>query len=259
MSTYGGDSWVPEAMHRKHQVDQLLADVHHLERYSNQWRRLSNGRFACLVCPHPPVLDTFPMLIVHRKGEKHQAASVKHEERDFRLQNEIQKRAALEASKATEIVRSNSEKPRSSSLPACSPLLEATRKRTAQALAMLDGTEMSCYSSTGRDVVPYTKQKISQSAPFFSATSSQVPSQPVKVGKTSADAATRQSDSGKRKKGQRESEPKVGSKEDQDRRHERERILRLREAGWRLDGNGKWFKDESVEFDSDEEAPTDLS
>jgi hypothetical protein len=64
MSTYGGDSWVPEAMHRKHQVDQLLADVHHLERYSNQWRRLSNGRFACLVCPHRPVLDTFPMLIV---------------------------------------------------------------------------------------------------------------------------------------------------------------------------------------------------
>jgi len=64
MSTYGGDSWVPEAMHRKHQVDQVLADVHQLDRYANHWRRLSNGRIACLVCPHRPVLDTFPMLIV---------------------------------------------------------------------------------------------------------------------------------------------------------------------------------------------------
>lgn len=171
---------------------------------------------------------------------------MKHEERDFRLQNEIQKRTALEASRGTEIVRSNPQRPQTSSLPACSPLLEATRKRTAQVLAMPGNSKMMSYSSTGRDAVPYTKQKISQGAHFFSATSSQVSTQPIKVEETSANAASQQSDSGKRKKGQRGSEPKVILKEDQDRRHEQERLLRLREAGWRLDGNGKWFKDESV-------------
>ena len=167
---------------------------------------------------------------------------MKQGEEDFRLQNEIQKRTALESSKATEIVR----KHHSSSLPACSPLLEATRKRTAQALAIADGSKMPCYSSTGRDAVPNTKLKISQGTPFSSATSSQISNQPIEVEKTSANAATHQSNSGKPKKGHRESEPKVGSKEDLDRRHERERLLRFREAGWRLDGNGKWFKDESV-------------
>ena len=64
MSTYGGDSWVPEAMHRKRQVDHLLADAHNLDHDSSQVRRLSNGRLACLVCPHHPVLDSFPVLIV---------------------------------------------------------------------------------------------------------------------------------------------------------------------------------------------------
>ncbi|KAG0623532.1 hypothetical protein M758_3G181100 [Ceratodon purpureus] len=259
MSTYGGDSWVPEAMRRKQQVDHVLQDVHLLDRYSDQWRRLSNGRIACLVCPHRPVLDTFPMLVIHRKGEKHQAAAVKHEERDFRLRNEIQKRTALEPSREAETVCSNPQRTQTSSLPACSPLLAATRKRTAQVLAMSDDSKGMRYSSTGGDVVPYTKQKFSQGTPFFSAAPSQVSTQPMKVEKTSTNTATLQSDSGKRKKGQRDSEPKVVSKEDQDRRHERERLLRLREAGWRLDGNGKWFRDESVEFDSDEEAPTDLS
>lgn len=172
---------------------------------------------------------------------------MKHEEKDFRLQNEIQKRTALEeATKETEIVRSISQKRQSSPLPACSPLLEATRKRTAQVLAMPDESKTTCYPSTGRETVPYTKQKISQDLPFFSATSSQVPTQPIEAGKPSANPATRPSDSGKRKQGRQKSQPKVVSKEDQDRRHERERLLRLREAGWRLDGNGKWFKDESV-------------
>jgi hypothetical protein len=35
-------------------------------------------------------------------------------------------------------------------------------------------------------------------------------------------------------------------KKDQSWQKERERQLRLREAGWRLDGNGKWFKEENV-------------
>ncbi|XP_024382015.1 uncharacterized protein [Physcomitrium patens] len=256
MSTYGGDSWVPEAMHRKHQVDQLLGDVHQLDRYSNQWRHLSNGRFACLICPHHPVLDTFPMLIMHRKGAKHQAAAVKHEEKDLRLQNEIQKRIALEANKVTDTVRSSQN--RQSTSQACAPLIQATRKCTAQALAMLDGSKVVCYPSRVGDV-PNTKLIIDQGTPFLSPTSLQVSIPPVKVKPSSAHESGHQKVLGKRKAGQLESGPTVGIKEGQERRQERERLLRLREAGWRLDGNGKWFKDENVEFDSDEEAPADLT
>lgn len=35
----------------------------------------------------------------------------------------------------------------------------------------------------------------------------------------------------------------------------RERELKFTSAGWKRDGHGKWFKDENVEFDSDEEDP----
>lgn len=40
--------------------------------------------------------------------------------------------------------------------------------------------------------------------------------------------------------------PVVTPKAPQEYQKERGRQLRLREAGWRLDGNGKWFKDENV-------------
>ena len=35
----------------------------------------------------------------------------------------------------------------------------------------------------------------------------------------------------------------------------REHNSRLIQAGWIMDSDGKWYKDENVEFDSDEEAP----
>jgi hypothetical protein len=38
-------------------------------------------------------------------------------------------------------------------------------------------------------------------------------------------------------------------------RDEQRRYLEMRMSGWILDSNGKWIKDENVEFDSDEEEP----
>ncbi|KAL3730572.1 hypothetical protein ACJRO7_027572 [Eucalyptus globulus] len=38
-------------------------------------------------------------------------------------------------------------------------------------------------------------------------------------------------------------------------RERRERELKFTSAGWKRDCNGRWFKDENVEFDSDEEDP----
>lgn len=40
-----------------------------------------------------------------------------------------------------------------------------------------------------------------------------------------------------------------------DYRERRERELRFTAAGWKRDCHGGWFRDENVEFDSDEEDP----
>ncbi|GER42209.1 sodium channel modifier 1, partial [Striga asiatica] len=54
MSVFGGDSWGREA------VDDLLIDGIEASAY----KRLANAKFACLVCPQNPVLDTPIMLSV---------------------------------------------------------------------------------------------------------------------------------------------------------------------------------------------------
>ena len=60
MSVYGGDSWAREAQHRKRKVDDLM-----IERIdSSIYKKLSSGKFACLVCPTNPVLDSPTMLSV---------------------------------------------------------------------------------------------------------------------------------------------------------------------------------------------------
>ncbi|KAL3685864.1 hypothetical protein R1sor_003886 [Riccia sorocarpa] len=91
MSTFGGDSWVPEAQYRKRRVDELLSE----EIPDDEARRMSNGRFACLVCPQCPVLDTLPMLHVHRRGARHRAAAEKQLLKKQKHHDEIQKRIAL--------------------------------------------------------------------------------------------------------------------------------------------------------------------
>lgn len=60
MSVYGGDSWAREAQYRKRRVDDLA--VEGIE--SSSYRKLSSGKYACLICPHNPVLDTPLMLSV---------------------------------------------------------------------------------------------------------------------------------------------------------------------------------------------------
>lgn len=60
MSVFGGDSWAREAQHRKRRVDDLA--IEGLE--GSSYKRLSNGKFACLVCPNCPVLDSPVMLSV---------------------------------------------------------------------------------------------------------------------------------------------------------------------------------------------------
>lgn len=60
MSVFGGDSWAREAQYRKRRVDDLIIDGVEASVY----KKLYNGKFACLVCPNNPVLDTATMLSV---------------------------------------------------------------------------------------------------------------------------------------------------------------------------------------------------
>ncbi|KAJ8048884.1 Sodium channel modifier 1 [Holothuria leucospilota] len=62
-----GDDFSELNIIKKRRVEELLSrdipdDEAHL---------MKNGRFACLVCSHQPVLDTVEMLCVHRDGKRH--------------------------------------------------------------------------------------------------------------------------------------------------------------------------------------------
>lgn len=58
MSVFGGDSWAREAQCRKRRVDELMVD--NID--SSAYKKLSSGKFVCIVCSHRPVLDTPLML-----------------------------------------------------------------------------------------------------------------------------------------------------------------------------------------------------
>lgn len=60
MSVFGGDSWAREAQCRKRRVDDLM--IEGIE--ASAYKKLSSGKFSCLVCPNNPVLDSAVMLSV---------------------------------------------------------------------------------------------------------------------------------------------------------------------------------------------------
>nr|DAD37163.1 TPA_asm: hypothetical protein HUJ06_007804 [Nelumbo nucifera] len=75
MSVFGGDSWAREAQHRKRRVDDLLLQGvkhnkfnHDGSDVSSSYKKLSNGKFACLVCPNNPILDSPLMLSVRKRN-----------------------------------------------------------------------------------------------------------------------------------------------------------------------------------------------
>ncbi|XP_015089348.1 sodium channel modifier 1-like isoform X2 [Solanum pennellii] len=187
MSVFGGDSWAREAQCRKRRVDELMVD--NID--SSAYKKLSSGKFVCIVCSHRPVLDTPLMLSVHVKGSSHRAAETRLRERELGRQDEINKRIALsECDTATSKTLTSSQLCRSAS----KPLIGRTRKAASDVL----------------------HQNLAQS------TASQG------------------------------DEIKCTKAYNQERR---ERELKFTSAGWKRDGHGKWFKEENVEFDSDEEEP----
>lgn len=55
MSVFGGDSWAREAQYRKRRVEDVV--VEGLDGASS-FKKLSNGKYTCLLCPQRPILDS---------------------------------------------------------------------------------------------------------------------------------------------------------------------------------------------------------
>ncbi|KAJ9152942.1 hypothetical protein P3X46_026446 [Hevea brasiliensis] len=215
MSVFGGDSWAREAQYRKRRLDDLA--IQGLE--GSSYKKLSSGKYACLVCPHNPVLDSPLMLSMHCKGSRHLAAESRLKERESMRKDEINKRLALsDSSVGFADYTSLNEKVRL----ACSskPLIEQTRKAASEVLCnkppRQNSGNQSCDVKLSKGQVPDVK---TLSCPLVEGSSGLLIQHQL------------------------------------DFRKHRERELKFIEAGWKRDCHGKWFKDENVEFDSDEEDP----
>ncbi|XP_055808603.1 uncharacterized protein LOC129877144 [Solanum dulcamara] len=216
MSVFGGDSWAREAQCRKRRVDELMVD----NIASSAYKKLSSGKFVCLVCPHRPILDTPLMLSVHVRGSSHRATELRLRERELGRQCEINKRIALsECDSATSKTLTSSQLCRSAS----KPLIERTRKAASdvlhQNLAQSTASQVDEIKCTEGDTTSILANRRNSLC--------------VQTGVTTTQIIMSQTYN----------------------RERRERELKFTSAGWKRDGHGRWFKDENVEFDSDEEDP----
>ncbi|XP_050234165.1 uncharacterized protein LOC126682495 [Mercurialis annua] len=217
MSVYGGDSWGREAECRKRRVHNLL--INGVD--DSHYKKLSNGKYKCLVCPHNPILDSPLHLSMHCKGSRHLAAESQLKERESMRKDEIHKRLAVSeshfgATNSTSLnkkVRLGTE-PLIEQTTKTKPLIEQTRNATSEALSY-NGTHQQSSGNQHYDGKLCTGQDANL---------------------TSEGLLLQQQ---------------------WDFRERRERELKFIEAGWKRDCHGKWFRDENVEFDSDEEDPNE--
>ncbi|KAK4258739.1 hypothetical protein QN277_005154 [Acacia crassicarpa] len=217
MSTFGGDSWARETQYRKRRVDDLLVEGIH----GSSFKKLANGKYACLVCPHNPILDTPLMLSMHNKGSRHLAAASRLRERDLMKQNEMNKRIALSASSGDTAKSSTSCNQKLRTVGSGKPLIEQTKKSVSGIISDKSQQQMENRS----------KMELSNTGHIASA-STESYSSPTTV-----------------------EDNKVALQHHLDFRERRERELKFTAAGWKRDGHGKWYRDENAEFDSDEEDP----
>ena len=97
-----GDDWSQLNVLKKRRVGDLLASYIP----EDEALMLRDGRFACAICPHRPVLDTLAMLTAHRAGKKHLSSlklfygkkqTGKGTEQNPRQQNELKTESKTEA------------------------------------------------------------------------------------------------------------------------------------------------------------------
>ncbi|XP_037527217.1 sodium channel modifier 1 [Rhipicephalus sanguineus] len=239
---------------------------------------LKNGKYACTLCPHRPVLDTIEMLAMHRKGKRHLINLTRHLSHTKWKERELQKRLQ-EANTASGTVATSFDRTK---LLGSAPV-KATKKAPRLKL-MKSAPYSSCckkkggdqegtgVSGTGEAKTPAVLQntenplvkayiKKTQLKNSFTAVVEQSKRSSTTPSSTNLrlDGSSQKCDDGESIARPRKAVSK-GIKKDLTEEEAKEKakaqyFLNLRMSGWKLDKDGKWVKDENVEFDSDEEEP----
>jgi hypothetical protein len=288
MSTYGGDSYTPEHLLQRQRRNEIIGSFIP----EDEAIKMSNGRYVCIVCPARHVFDTIEMLAVHREGKKHREHYVKFKEDKRALREEKQKR---EVERMINAGLKNSKLNLQKAPEGTTPLLETTKKKTQNALLsslhqpsffahnpystinMNTSTPSSSDSffqpafSTTTSTNNSTRQtptnsSASSSTNFFAQQHqyhqqylgfAPIPYQSVQnmsAGEIPYNSLAYKYDpnAAARKKKRRKTSSSQMDPAELEMTKYREKLTA---AGWRWDANGNIFKDEAVEFDSDEEAP----
>ncbi|XP_062177945.1 uncharacterized protein LOC133882745 isoform X2 [Alnus glutinosa] len=222
MSVFGGDSWAREGQQRKRRVEDLALE----QLDGSSYKRLPSGKYACLICPNSPIIDSPLMFSMHCKGSSHRNAELKIKEQELMRHDEINKRIALSGS-STGTANCNSHHQNFRSVD--KPLIEQSRKVASEIRCGQTTQPQQSSSNANRDV-----QRILDHITNRHSNLSQHSSCPAIE---AADKVVKQ------------------QQQHLDLQERRERELKFTAAGWKRDGHGKWFRDENVEFDSDEEDP----
>ncbi|POO03078.1 Sodium channel modifier [Trema orientale] len=232
MSVFGGDSWAREAQYRKRRVEDLVVESHH----AASFKKLSNGKYACLLCPHHPILDSPLMFPTHCQGSKHQAAESRLKERELAKRDEVNKRIAFAEYPSGATSNSGTRNKKFKSATGKSLTKPA---RNLAAHEVLGGNTSVQAESMNRNLNQHDS-KLSSSASHATAKTSANSNLDIGINSVPAEA---------------QASEEVVRKWHLDYRERRERELKFMAAGWKRDCHGKWYKDENVEFDSDEEDP----
>uniref|UniRef100_A0A8D2AL39 Sodium channel modifier 1 n=1 Tax=Sciurus vulgaris TaxID=55149 RepID=A0A8D2AL39_SCIVU len=221
-----GDDWSQLNVLKKRRVGDLLASYIP----EDEVLMLRDGRFACAICPHRPVLDTLAMLTAHRAGKKHLSSL-----QLFYGKKQPGKGIEQNPRKQDELRREETK--------AEAPLLTQTRLITQNALHRAPHYNSSCR----------WKHRSETSGPSVSC--SPLPAPEVELQSRKINREPEQEAGPQAKESAAVSAPAPMSPT---RRRALDHYLTLRSSGWIPDGRGRWIKDENVEFDSDEEEPPDL-
>jgi len=227
MSTYGGDSYEGENQIRRRRVNDLLTEDVPLE----EAVKTANGKYKCIICPQQPIIDTTAMLGIHRGGKKHQEYYNIFKQRNVELQQEKEKRQALQTN--------------------TQPTIRPAPKPLPAAQAML-------FSVMSESNIPYNSMAYQYNPEQTSATSqAKAKNKPEYV---FPEYFTHKEKKKRKKIGpQLESDPSLDAKrtkngeliDKSDPDYKEKMFL----AGWRWNSKGNMYKvqDPTVEFDSDEE------
>lgn len=156
---------------------------------------------------------------MHAKGARHRAAESKRKGTELIQRNEISKRLAL--------FGSVSSKKSSVHVPSIKPLIEQAKKATSDVL----NDKASSSKTNNNNSFRGAKSAV---IGLSGAAQSQPPSVRQCISFSATDTDT----------GEKDGPTFLQHRVDYRERHEME--LRFTSAGWKRDGNGKWFKDENV-------------